>query len=426
MKRLLLATATVLCLTLLAPGPGAQAKWWIFGASDEEIAINYLYLNRVSYDEMGPKVTLYRELLADGLIVLTGKASVAKGSIGSVRISIDGKETWQEAKLSEGGAFEWSFRPEKGKTYKLYVEIMDTSGKTNKVEDTLREVSVSESSIQPTIREALDKLIEAYRAEDGTRFMALVAEDFAGDKVNLDRAIRKDFNAFDNIDLRYTLNNVSTDSKGKIFVSLNFSRQLTSTKSGATLKDAGATEFVFSMGEKSPLVFSMKYPLIFGLSEPGDVATGDVVQPGNNNIIFVDSRGNVQSLTYQEAKQAKDNGGSTIQSKPATINFFKGFNFADGVETNPFEGDITIEGGMIIVGSGVTFNILAATGVDILTEVPERASYISFPQNFALTEGQTVALYLTAGKYVVFEVRTVTGTTASIRYKYQPSGTRFF
>ncbi len=432
MKKTIFALLTVLCLSIMIPGPEAQAKWWIFGSSEEEVTINYLYINRVSYDEMGPKVMLYREALADGLIVLTGKASVVRGTIGSVRVSVDGRETWLDAKLSEGGAFEWSLRPEMGKTYKFYVEIMDTSGKTNRVEDTYREISLSDKTIQPIIREALDKLIEAYRNEDPARFMALIADDFAGEKANLDRAVRKDFSALDNINLRYTLNNVSTDSKGKVFVSLNYTRQVTSARSGQTLKDAGATEFVFRFGEKTPLVYSMKWPLIFGISEPENVATGDVVQPGNTNILVMDNKGVLQSLPFTEAKQAKDNGGSTVSSKSATIPFNSGFKFVDDSVVASGSGDITVQlmgmmGTAIFMSGGPKYKVLPATGVDALTEVPDQTTYNTFPPEiFGVTQGQTIALYLSTGKYAVFEVRTITGTAMTIRYKYQPSGTRFF
>ncbi len=75
----------------------------------------------------------------------------------------------------------------------------------------------------------MEGMAEAYRREDAGKFMSYVAEDFAGDAVNLDRAIRKDFSLFDNIDLRFTINNVASGGKG-IVVSINFSRSLISSE----------------------------------------------------------------------------------------------------------------------------------------------------------------------------------------------------
>lgn len=302
------------CLLLILVAGNAEAKWWIFGASEDEVAINYLYLNNASYDEMGPKATVYKEILPDGMILLTGKASVKKGKIGSVRITVNNKEKWEDAKFSDRGDFEFRFRAETGKAYILYVEVMDTMGKTNDIEATRKEVTVSEQNIQATIKDVLDKIIEAYRNEDAGRFMSFVSEEFAGDATNLDRAIRKDFSLFDNIDLRYTLNNVSAGSGGKVFVAISFARSITSSRSGKTLSDKGTTEFVFSMENEGAKVFSMKNPLIFGLSDAENVATGTVpnsqptIRISNNEIILSDK-------PYGE----ESDGGSGATPKNLTV-----------------------------------------------------------------------------------------------------------
>ena len=235
-------------LILFLSTVNADAKWWIFGQSNDEININYMYINKISYDETGPELTIYKETLLDGLIHITGKASVRKGKIGGVRVSTSNKERWEEAKFSETGAFEYSFRPDPDKEHVLYVEIMDTAGKTNDIEATRKKVKLSDQNIMALIRETLDKMIESYRNEDPTRFMSYVSEDFAGDETNLDRAIRKDFSAFDNIDLRYTLNNVAAGTRGMVYVSINFNRSVISAKDGKSYTDRGMTEFVFQLG----------------------------------------------------------------------------------------------------------------------------------------------------------------------------------
>lgn len=288
MNTLKLLAITCICLAFTTV---AEAKWWIFGQSENEISTRYLYLNGVSYDELGDKITVYRETLPEGRLVLRGKAGTTSSLVGVVQVSRDGKATWQEAARSDDGTFEYGFKPEIGKSYLMYVKIMDTTGKSNDVEATRKEVSVSDQNISAVIKKAMDALVSAYRGEDPSGFMLQVSPDFAADAAILDRAIRRDFSLFDNIDLRYTINNLSAGSGGNVFVALSFSRGVTSTKSGKTLRDKGTTEFVFSMENEGPKLFSMKNPLIFGLSDAENVATGTV--PNSEQNITVASDGTV-------------------------------------------------------------------------------------------------------------------------------------
>lgn len=454
----------------------AEAKWWIFGQSEGELSISYLFINKASFDETGSKITLYREALPDGKVTITGRAVSGKGKIGSVRISLDGKETWSDANLAENGAFEFSFRPELGKTYSFFIEISDTTGKTNDVAATARQLTLSDRNVMSLVKEALKKLIEAYESHDARAFMSLVSEDFAGDMTNLDRAIRKDFSSFDNIELRYTLNNITSDTKGTS-VSLSYSRILTSTKSGQSLKDKGITEFVFKMAEKGAKVYSMKNPLLFGVTGAPNVATGTVNPVTNDPVIIVDSSGNAAEVPAQYFSQLvmddslkitnNPDGSSTIKSSNGKITVDKngnktgggnpsetvekgsrtlvaaghppmGFTFVDG-QVTAVVGDFQITGG----GPGRAYGFLAAgvTQVDLgtvsigsVTEAPA-SGYTGTPgvgQNFV--EGHTYAFKLANGKYGLLEVKSVmedwTGGVMTItmrfEYKYQPSGARQF
>lgn len=289
LKKMVFFTLLLSCLA----STNALAKWWIFGQSEENVATRYLYLNDISFSELDQQVTLYQDMLPAGRVVLRGKAQAGKTSIGKVEVSLDNKETWQKADKSDDGSFEFSFIPEQNRTYQLYVKILDTAGKSNEVDETYREVTVSSSNIDMVIRQVLDAMIRAYQDEDPRGFMTYVADDFAGDYAILDRAIRKDFTAFDGLNLNYTLNNVASGSQGKVFVVISFNRQVTSARSGETLTDRGLTEFVFSLNAGSAKVVAMKNPLIFGLSEAEEVATGDVNSNENIDNLEIDSSGNI-------------------------------------------------------------------------------------------------------------------------------------
>lgn len=474
LNKIILNTMVFVIMLIMTAAPSG-AKWWIFGQSEEDVSIQYLFLNKSSFDETGSKIMLYKEMLTDGKIIITGKADAGKGKVGSARVSLDNKETWNDANLSEGGAFEFSFRPELGKTYAIYIEVSDTTGKTNNINETYREVTVTDRNVMSIVREALNKLIAAYRNRDAQTFMSLVSEDFAGDATNLDRAIRRDFSAFDDINLSYTLNNISSDSRG-ISVSLSFSRNLVSTKSGQNLKDKGITEFVFKMGEKTAKVFSMKNPLIFGVTGAPTVATGTVKPMTNDPIIIVDSRGNAAEVPAQDFNLLvmddslkitnNPDGSSTVAGSDETITVDKngnktggggipsatvesgnniqlisqghppaGFTFIDGVVTNTGTGDFIITGcdtdrSYGFLGGGVSFADLGVVGIGSVTEAPA-AGYTPGTGNYFVT-GHTYAFKLANGKYGLMEVRSVNcypgvgETFMRFNYKYQPSGARQF
>ena len=172
------------------------------------------------------------------------------------------------------------------------------SGKTNNVDLTGREVSTSEDNIRAAISSVLDAMVEAYKNKSTMDFMAYISNDFSGEADILEMAIQRDFSFFSSIELRYILDTLSTDSNGNIFVTLTFNRFLISNRNGESYTDNGTTALVFHPGHDHPVVFSMKNPLIFGISNAGEVATGTVIASGNNSKIIVDERGNLSIEAY--------------------------------------------------------------------------------------------------------------------------------
>lgn len=423
----------------------SEAKWWIFGVSEDEVTIKYLYLNNASYDELGPKVTFYRETLEGGNIIFRGKATVKTGSIASVRISTNNKESWENAKLSSDGTFEYMFRPELNKTYIVLVEIMDTRGKTNEIEATRKEIVVSERNMLAIVREVLENMADAYKKEDSGRFMNYVSEDFAGDLINLDRAIRKDFSLFDNIDLRFTINNIASGSKG-IVASINFNRSLVSSSTGRLLSDKGITEFVFKHGDAGLKVYSMKNPLIFGLSDAANVATGVVQSPTNELTIVVDERGNVDKKPFDQAIKIITGVGA-VESGSFRLVFVtnnglcsskEGFLFEDGsavsLDCNSFDADIQMYYVNLIFGRGATAINLGRKSINDVLQAPE-SGYTVSGINLENNKGHTFAIKLGNGKYALLEIvdlieRNLGGGKeeyiGQFRYKYQPDGSRRF
>ncbi len=414
-------------ITLLALLPAtSQAKWWIFGQSENEISTKYLYLNGVSYDELGDKVTVYRETLENGQIVLRGKAATSSSAVGSVQVSNNNKESWEKARKSSDGSFEYSFRPEAGKTYVLFVKIIDTTGKSNEVDATRKEIAISDQNIAALVRQAVNEMIAAYRAEDPMRFMALVGEDFAGDPSVLDRAIRRDFSAFENIDITYTINNV-TAATGKIYASFSFSRKLTSTRSGQTLRDKGVSEFVFTLGEKGPLVFSMKNPLIFGLSDASEVATGTVNSAENSAVIQISSNGTVlvapvDSITNGDSDLVTGSFTLTNTCTPPCTSA-DGFNFTQDIPTTLIAASEIYKESNLIWGNGAVLLSYMGSSFSNIT-IPDSG----WGQNVHFsTEGAVFAVKLPNNTYALIKYIGEQGPANNVfEYKYQPNGSRSF
>ena len=297
MKKILLILTTILAISA-----SADAKWWIFGKSNDEVGLKYLQINKIPVDETGAKIKLFKETLGpDGTLKFSGKASVGKSAVGSIRISLDDKATWKDLKFSDNGAFEYQFKPETGRTYVMYLEITDTAGKTNKVEETRKELTLSEENIQAKVRETLDALFASYNSENLSAFMAGVGENFAGDKAILERAVKRDFDALSNIAMRYAINNVAAGSQGRVFVSITYNRMVFVNKSGASSQDTGITEFVFDSKEGKLALYSMKQPLVFGLSDASNVATGEVAGNTASNLVLDetgDLGGGMQTVTH--------------------------------------------------------------------------------------------------------------------------------
>ncbi|WP_432823938.1 hypothetical protein [Trichloromonas sp.] len=469
---------------LLLPA-SAQAKWWIFGQSNDEVELSYLYLNSLPYEESGPTLTLYKDLLPKGEVLVRGKTRVKRGKIGQIQVSIDDRQSWQEARFSETGAFEFRFRPEVGQPYILYVEVSDTAGKVNDVDATRKELIISDGRGYQVVIDALNELVEAYRAEDPARFMTRISPDFAGDATLLDRAIRRDFSAFDNIDLRFTLNNLAPDPRGRVFVSLTYSRFVISSRTGQSFSDKGVTEFVFDLGATGPAVYAMKNPLIFGLSDAANIATGTVAQSGGEPVLLVDSRGYMAVVpftlftqlveedglvitpnadgsstvatddltvvvTAQGSVLATSGGGGSVESGSnilirSEMHPPTGFDFVSGEATEPPNVAFVITGGdegrstaYGFMEAGNTFLDLGNIAIGSVSEAPEFGytgglGYDFFP-------GHTYAFKLSNGHYALMEVKSVdfsyppgwpavTGYPSilmRIDYKYQPDGSRNF
>jgi hypothetical protein len=280
----------------------ALAGWGIFDSKKNATSTDYFQINNLTFDTTESKITLYQDMLPNGLISIRSKVADGTKPV-KIQISLNGKDRWEDPKVSEDGSFELSFKPAIGYPYDIYLKITDADGKTNDVDATHKTLVVSDQPISMAIKEALDKLISAYRNKDVREFMKRVSDDFAGDDAVLDSAIRKDATYLDDVDIKYSISSVATGANGNVYATVFFNQFLLSVRTGVAFKNTATTEFVFRTGDTGLKLFAMKNPLIFGLSNAGDVATGTVYSATNQFIIILEPDGSVRKLNFSDGIQ---------------------------------------------------------------------------------------------------------------------------
>lgn len=113
-------------------------------------------------------------------------------------------------------------------------------------------------------QEALRELVDAYNAKDVGRFMSFVAEDYAGDDMMLDTKIRKKFSKVFDMQVRYTLNNITSDSRNeKVSVSVTYTKSYTDIKTTKRINKTGTAELIFKIVDESAKLYAMKRSSMF-------------------------------------------------------------------------------------------------------------------------------------------------------------------
>ena len=408
----------------------SQAKWWIFGKNTKGVRIHYLYLNKISFDNsVDPSITMFKGNLINGNLIIKGKASTSKGSIGSVQVTLDDKETWNKAKLSQNGSFEFVFTPQIDKVYKIFIKIMDTTGKTNDVAATYKELKIIDTDISGLVRKTLQKLSDAYQEQDPARFMRYVSPDFESDEVLLDTAIRKDFNTFDYIQIKYFINTIAAGNQGRIFVSINYNRSVVSAKSGEMLSDHGLTEFVFAMVNDIPKLVRIKNPLLFGLSDASSVATGTINSGTNNPILLVDEYGNALQKPFRDAIEIINNGNSFSSSSSSsstvttgTITVANGINLIEGY---PFEYT-GLAPNELAAPAASYVKSLGTTDIDTVTSVTVLATDNDFIVIDPNASQNSYAIKFSDGKYMLIQHTNGDQLGSTLKYRFQSNGTSSF
>jgi len=434
MKTKLLTLITFLFLIMT---PSLYAKWWIFGGGEEEVGFDYINLNALSFDDVNKEAVLLKESLDKGYLHVRGKAHTGQNPVGAITVSLDGAKTWQKAKFEKDGGFDFSFQPDLTQTYDIYVKVIDTAGKANEIEDAHVKVSFSDVDFYALIGETLHKLKTYYEQEDDVNFMQYVSRDFEGDDMTLERALRKDFSALENIRLDFTLNNVAM-SGSKYYASISFNRSVMASSTGTSYSDRGVTEFSFAVGEKGAMLLSMKNPLIFGLTYAADIASGTTASAQNaQSYLSLTDSGTVSQRSLADI--ANDDGSNDFMTSGTFFlevdcvppcNTADGFNFTNDEKTTLIsESEFYKEGGLLFVNAGTGLQNLGNVSLSGLT-VPS-AGYSLFGGTACTTIGDVIAVKLSNNTYGVVKVTNAIDLGGGdwrvyFDYKYNPGGSLTF
>ena len=115
------------------------------------------------------------------------------------------------------------------------------------------------------VRAALDVMVNAYNNKNISEFMEQVSENYTGEKKIFDSRIRTGFSRMHDLDLRYSINNITNDSDGRfVYVAVNFTKSYTEIKTTKRLTKTGTSQLIFEIKKERALLHSVRGINMFG------------------------------------------------------------------------------------------------------------------------------------------------------------------
>ncbi|MDZ4201317.1 MAG: hypothetical protein U1C96_04125 [Gallionella sp.] len=420
----------------------AAAQWWRFGTDANEPVFTDLLFNQVSALRVERTLHFTPDDMDGGKVIVRGRAEVGQGKIGRVEASLDGGVAWIEVPFNERGLFAFEFAPEPERAYRFRIRALSTTGQASNDVDHAFEFKVVRQDARALARAAFEQLQERYMARDHSGFMALVSRDFAGNESALDSALNNDFRFFDSIRISPTIQRMAAaDDRWTIYFAFN--RQVRSVRSGQLLQDQAYTSVTLIREGEGYKLHEMAAPLIFGVSDPGNVATFVTDESVGTEVLVVDQDGNISK---RDQGQQVDNAGSigniplsmgqlTVPGHPPA-----GFDFASGTQSVGFgTGDFTATGGdsgngvWVGLESGVSFQDIGSVSIETLNVAPA-TGYTAPAMSFYLQPGRSYAFRLANGTYALLRIVSVivpalappNYVIVNLEYRHQPDGSRNF
>lgn len=157
------------------------------------------------------QMTLKKDNLnSHGEVVIEGKADGGGSSVKKIEVSVDGGQTWDEAKGKE--TWQHRFSPVPNKNYYFSARVTNTAGLISDPRAFgVIKLTYLPYTLSELIQKKADELSRAYMAKDLDRYMKLVSREYQNiprGRHKLRQSIDNDFKSLNNIVLRFTVNQV--------------------------------------------------------------------------------------------------------------------------------------------------------------------------------------------------------------------------
>lgn len=117
------------------------------------------------------------------------------------------------------------------------------------------------------IQSVVQQIVDAYQQKNLRGVVANIADDFTGEQSVFEDSVRKDFSLHNDIRIRYILDNVTTDEKGRAFAVVTFTRNHMDIRTTKVVTNSGSAEMVFKRKNGVYQLWSIKPSALFGLDK---------------------------------------------------------------------------------------------------------------------------------------------------------------
>ncbi len=114
---------------------------------------------------------------------------------------------------------------------------------------------------QQQVLQTLDAMIDAYQEKNSIRFSSYISERYTGDDMLLESRVRQNLSRAHDIGLRYTIDNITSDGQGKLFVALTYTREYTDIATTQRIVRTSQAALIFVREGQSYLLLSQPTPL---------------------------------------------------------------------------------------------------------------------------------------------------------------------
>lgn len=415
------------CLMIVAQTTSAQ--WWRFGADAGQPVFSDLLFNNVSALRVDRSLQFSPDDLDQRKISVRGRAEVGQGKIGRVEASLDDGVSWTAIPVGDRGLFAFEFVPEIERAYRFKIRALSTTGQSSDEAEHAFEFKVVKEDNRALAKAAFQQLLERYMARDRSGFMSLVSREFLGNETALDSALGNDFRFFDSIRIDPTIQRMAaSDNRWTIY--FNFRRQVRSVRSGQTLNDQAMTSVTLIREGDGYKLMELSAPLIFGVSDPSNVATFVAGESVGTMVLSVDDEGTVSKKKQgQEITPTGSSSSASLRSGNFNLTLAQGFSlfsystvpstgaYAFGLEQPGFSTEFML-GSEVSECEDLGVNTLSA-----ITSVPAVLAN-NCPMNANDVVGRILAVRLSDGSYAL--IRGISQSPRSFEYKHQRNGSPNF